>query len=174
MQRGNNNAWCQDNDLSWFDWRLCQTNRDMLLFVRELIALRRRHACLSRNRFYTGTPVPGRSIADVAWHGAQLNQPPWFDGQAQFLAFTLAGLSEDEADLHVLLNMSERTVEAALPSLPGRPWHLALDTSQPQPRDVLPPSSQRPHPASYYAVGAHSVVVLEAHPRSAPVAEGCK
>jgi isoamylase len=47
-QRGNNNAWCQDNELSWFDWRLTETNSDMLRFVREMIALRRRHPGLSR------------------------------------------------------------------------------------------------------------------------------
>src|SRR5215470_16260082 len=56
-QRGNNNAWCQDNELSWFDWSLVETERDMLEFVRGMIALRRRHPSLTRNAFFTGKPV---------------------------------------------------------------------------------------------------------------------
>ena len=68
-QGGNNNAYCQDNALSWFDWALTERNRDMLRFVRELIALRRRHPCLTANRFFTGAPVPGRGLPDISWHG---------------------------------------------------------------------------------------------------------
>ena len=70
-QRGNNNAWCQDNETSWFDWRLTETNGDMLNFVRQLIALRRRHPTLSRRQFLTGEPDPARGIPDIAWHGAR-------------------------------------------------------------------------------------------------------
>ena len=86
-QGGNNNAYCQDNALSWFDWSLVESNRDMLRFTRELIALRRRHACLTANRFFDGSPVPGRGIPDIAWHGARLNEPAWHDGQGRFLQF---------------------------------------------------------------------------------------
>ena len=64
-QRGNNNAWCQDNALSWFDWRSVEINRDMLRFTRELTALRRRHPCLITNRFFHGEPVPGRGVPDI-------------------------------------------------------------------------------------------------------------
>ena len=57
-QRGNNNAYSQDNEISWFDWRLVETRRAMLRFVRELIAFRRRHPCLTANRFFHGRPLP--------------------------------------------------------------------------------------------------------------------
>jgi pullulanase/glycogen debranching enzyme len=73
-QHGNNNAWCQDNELSWFDWSLVDTERDMLEFVRGMIALRRRHSSLVRNAFFTGKSIPGRNIPDVAWHGIRLNK----------------------------------------------------------------------------------------------------
>ena len=59
-QRGNNNAYSQDNELSWFDWRLIETNRDMLRFTRELIALRKRHPSLRRRSFLTGRPRQAR------------------------------------------------------------------------------------------------------------------
>ncbi len=161
-QGGNNNAWCQDNARAWFDWTLADTNRDMLRFTRTLIALRRRHACLTVNRFFDGKPVPGRGIADIAWHGVRLDAPPWDSGEDRFLRFTIAGRAPDEADLHVICNMSDRTVEAALPSISGRRWHLALDTSQVPPADIVPPDQQRPLSATGYSASPRSVIALEA------------
>ena len=92
-QRGNNNSWCQDKELAWFDWRLVETRADMLRFVRELIALRMRHPGLRRRRFLTGRAAQGSSLPDVAWHGERLHEPPWNDAGARLLAFTLAGLN---------------------------------------------------------------------------------
>ena len=135
-QHGNNNAWCQDNELAWLDWRLLDTHRDMLRFTRELIALRRRHACLTTNRFFDGKPVHGRGTPDVAWHGARLNEPGWRDPHGRFLSFTLAGAAAGEGDLHVMLNMWDETVHAAVPPTPGKRWYVALDTSRPSPRDI--------------------------------------
>jgi glycogen operon protein len=161
-QRGNNNAYCQDNPLSWLDWTLDDTQREMLRYMRELIALRRRHACLTTNRFFTGRPVRGRGIPDVTWHGPRPGEPPWHDREGRFLAYTLAGLSGDEEDLHVVLNMSEQSVDAALPSIPGRRWHVALDTSRPSPQDIVAPAQQQLHGGESCSVGGRSVVVLEA------------
>ena len=161
-QHGNNNAYCQDNALSWFDWNLVEVNRDMLRFTRELIALRRRHPCLTVNRFFDGQPIPGRGIPDIAWYGAQIGEAPWHDRQGRFLGFTIAGLTGEEEDLHVILNMSERAVDAALPSIPGRRWHATLDTSRPSPEDIPARERQKPHPAASYSAAGRSVVVLEA------------
>jgi glycogen operon protein len=160
-QHGNNNAYCQDNALSWFDWKLLEANRDMLRFTRELIALRRRHPCLMVNRFFDGQPIRGRGIPDICWHGERLGESPWQDKGARFLAYTVAGLTPEEEDMHVMLNMSEQAVEAALPSIPGRRWHVALDTAQASPDDVLPRARQSPHPSASYLVNSRSVVVLE-------------
>ena len=125
-QGGNNNAYCQDNALSWFDWTLTETNRDMLRFTRELIALRRRHACLTANRFFSGQLVPGRSIPDIAWHGTRLDEPPWQDVEGRFLRFTMAGLEPGEEDLHAILNMSDQARDVVLPPIPSRSggWRL--------------------------------------------------
>jgi glycogen operon protein len=161
-QRGNNNAYSQDNALSWFDWGLVERNRAMLRFTREVIALRRRHPCLTANRFFDGQPLPGRGLPDIAWHGARLGEPPWSEPQARFLRFTIAGLSHDEEDLHVILNMSDQAVDAALPAVPGRSWHLALDTALPSPVEILARGVQTPHAGMSYRADARSVVVLEA------------
>jgi len=161
-QRGNNNAYCQDNELSWFDWRLVESNRQMLRFTRELIALRRRHPSLTRNRFFTGQRLPDRGIPDVAWWGPGLEAPSWEQGHVRFLACTIAGLTREEEDLHLLLNMSENGIQARLPSIPNRRWHVALDTNALPPGEVVPQRDQRVFEANSYAVGPRSVVVLEA------------
>jgi isoamylase len=161
-QKGNNNAYCQDNELSWFDWNLVEKNRDMLRFVKELIALRRRHPNLNRSEFLTGEPVSGRGLPDIAWHGYRLDEPLWFDFSGQYLAYTLAGLSDVEEDLHVVLNMSERTVEASLPEIPGRQWHLALDTSRIGPDDIMPSNRQEALESSSYPISGRTVAVFEA------------
>jgi glycogen operon protein len=160
-QRGNNNAYCQDNALSWFDWRLAEANRDMLRFVRELIALRKRHPSLRRSRFLRGRPKPGQSRPDIAWHGERLDEPPWHDGGARTLAFTLAGIASGEGPLHVVLNMSDAGLEVSLPDLPGFRWRRALDTALASPRDVTPPEEQAAVESDRYLAQPRSVVVLE-------------
>ncbi|SDY02606.1 glycogen debranching protein GlgX [Nitrosomonas sp. Nm58] len=161
-QRGNNNAYCQDNALSWFDWRFTERNAGMLRYTRELIALRRRHPSLTSDRFFTGAPLPGRDMPDIAWHGVRLNKPSWHDPQARLLAYTIAALRDDEEDLHVILNMSDQSVEAPLPLMRGRRWHLALDTVQSSPADIFARERQQPVVARVYPVAPRSVVVLEA------------
>ena len=161
-QAGNNNAWCQDNDVSWIDWRLAERNADFVRFTREMIALRRRHAVLQRDRFFTGEPIPGRGLPDVAWHGERLGAPPWDGADPRVLACTIAGASPDDADLHVILNMSDRALAAELPAVPGRRWLVAVDTSRPSPDDVVPPGAQLVAPNPTLPVAPRSVVVLEA------------
>ncbi len=161
-QGGNNNAYCQDNALSWFDWALTEHNRDMLRFVRELIALRRRHPCLTATRFFTGAPVSGRELPDISWHGIQLEEKPWQEACGRFLRFTMAGLRPGEEDLHAILNMSDRAADVALPAIPSRRWHLALDTSRLAPADIVARDRQKPHPGSAYSIPARSVAVFEA------------
>jgi glycogen operon protein len=160
-QRGNNNAYAQDNELSWLDWTLADTNREMLRFTRELIALRRRHTCLTANRFFDGKPVEGRGIPDIAWHGRRLDAPEW-GRDSRLLRFTLAGLDGREEDLHVIMNMSASSIDVDLPAIPARRWHAALDTSRPSPLDIVAREQQVPHVERGYRAAARSVAVLEA------------
>ena len=161
-QCGNNNAYCQDNELSWFDWSRLESQREMLDFTKGMIALRRRHASLTANRFYQGKVIPARGIADIAWHGTRLQQPPWGDAGARVLAFTIAGLDADEVDVHAVLNMSEEGLEAEIPELPGRAWHIAVDTARAPPQDIVAPARQVRIDTRSYQVSPRSVVVLEA------------
>ncbi len=163
-QRGNNNAYCQDNELAWFDWRLVERNGDMLRFVRQMIALRKRHPALQRGRFLTGAPVPGRDLPDIRWHGEGLEPPDWHDPQARRLAFTLAAQAPEEADLHVVIELGDEPHERPLPEIPGRRWCLAVDTARESPGDIMPPERQQPFVSDRLRVQPRSLVVLEAWP----------
>ena len=161
-QRGNNNAWCQDNEVSWQDWRLDGPQRDMLRFMRELIAFRRRHASLQRKRFLTGRPENGSDLPDISWRDETLNPPQWGAPEGQVLGFTLAGRGPDEEPIHVMCNMSARNLAVRLPALPGRKWHLAFDTAAASPADAIPRPDQKPVRPGSQTVRARSVVVWEA------------
>jgi isoamylase len=160
-QHGNNNAWCQDNELSWFDWSLVETERDMLEFVRGIIALRRRHPSLVHNAFFTGRPAPGRDIPDITWHGMRLNEPAWHDSTTQFLAFTIAGLTTNEDHLHVIFNMAGVGMDAPLPPMPGKNWYPVVDTSDSATSGIFPPENQQPVVAMVWRAQPHSVIVFE-------------
>jgi glycogen operon protein len=160
-QRGNNNGYCQDNELSWFDWIFSEAQQDMLRFVQQLIAFRKRHPSLRRTRFLTGQPQPGSRLPDITWHGMKLNEPLWGDPNAQILAYTLGAADESEEDLHIMLNMSENTVEMPLPRLSDREWRLAIDTAHASPEDIVAPPRQSHVRTLTYTTAPRSVVVLE-------------
>ena len=161
-KQGNNNSYCQNNAVSWLDWGGLEANRPMFEVVRGLIRLRRRHPTLTRNRFLTGRPDLGQELPDITWHGLGLNQPDWDNPLNRRLAFTLAGATQEEPPLHVMLNMDAQEAEFAVPGLQGRRWFLAVDTSREA--GVWAPGEQSPVPPGRVKVQGRSVVVLEAHP----------
>jgi len=160
-QRGNNNTYCQDNELGWFDWTLTEQNGDMFRFVKQMIAFRKRHASLRRKRFLKGEKQKGRYFPDVIWHGAKVNESPWDDPNAQLLAFTLSGVAEREEDIHVVLNMSDSSEQTELPRVANSTWFRAVDTSQDPPADVSEPPDQLRLKNCSYTVQPRSVVVYE-------------
>ena len=160
-QRGNNNGYCQDNELTWIDWNRTKQNADMLHFVQQMIALRKRHPSLMRRRFLTGKVIEGNNMPDISWHGIELNKPLWNDPEARVLAFTLAGIENNEADLHIIMNMSDEIATMELPLVDRIKWCLALDTSLQSPQDIMPPQDQKSFDEKFYSVNSKSVVVFE-------------
>jgi glycogen operon protein len=160
-QNGNNNAWCQDNELSWIDWSLVDENADAVRFVSELIALRKRHPALRRARFLTGEDNGGSSLPDIKWYGANLAAPDWRNPDGRSLAFTLAGIDADEPLLHVIMNMNHEPLQHLLPEPSGTQWRVAVDTAAASPADVVTPADQQAVEENFYRVRERSVVVLE-------------
>ena len=163
-QSGNNNAWCQDNPLGWFDWSLVEKNHEQLRFVRGLIALRKRHPSLRRRRFLAGQPRNGSGMADVTWHGVRVGEPPWTDATAQVLAFTLAPVDADEVPLYIAINMVAEARHFEVPQVQGYRWCRALDTGGAAPLDLTRPEDQTLLEPGPLLLRSRSLVVLEGRP----------
>ncbi|MEW6248733.1 MAG: glycogen debranching protein GlgX [Nitrospirota bacterium] len=141
-QRGNNNAYCQDNELSWFDWKLDRAARELLAFTQSLIAFRKRHPVLRRRRFFQGRRIRGSEVKDLAWFrpdGKEMTDEDWGSGYARSLGLRLAGDAIEEADergqpiqdetLLILLNMHHEPLTFTLPAHKrGVRWVTVLDT----------------------------------------------
>ena len=163
-QKGNNNCYCQDNELGWFDWGLVEKNADVLRFVQEMIAFRMRHTCLRRTHFLTGTRKNSRGVLDIVWHGLESGSRPWDDPESRFIAFTMGGIEAQEPDIHVICNMEESVARANLPEDAVFNWHLAVDTMKHSPDDIITPQEQKPWKGTRYTAGPRSVVVFESRP----------
>jgi glycogen operon protein len=127
-QAGNNNAYCQDNETSWHDWRQLEQHDDIFRFTRGIIAFRRAHPVLSREQFYTD--------AEIHWFGPQGGLPQWTDPKARQFACLI---QEDEHNaLLLMFNAGTEMVDFTLPPVAsGDQWHLAVDSSREAPQDVF-------------------------------------
>jgi len=160
-QQGNNNCYCQDNELSWFDWTLPKKNREMYRFTRQMIGFRKRHPLLMRNRFFTGKTVKISGMPDICWHGKRLHKPQWNDPETQVLACTISRVEPEEEDLHLIFNMSEKKMRMYLPKIKHRQWYRCINTSQKTPDDIIEKKRQRAIQAQTIRINSRSVVVLE-------------
>ena len=155
-QRGNNNAYCQDNEVSWFDWRLLAEHSEIHRFARGMIAFRRAHPALRKEHFYTDS--------EIKWFGFDGATPRWADPWQK--AFACLILGQAEPDLFLLFNADTRAIDFYLPSLPsGKAWRLAVDTSQSSPNDLFEPGNEP-------FVGRHTCFRLEARSGAILVAAG--
>jgi len=149
-QRGNNNAYCQDNEISWLDWRLGREAVELLRFTRGLLAFRKRHAALRRRSYDGGTWV--------RWQGPRRNVPDW-SPESRFLGMHLPG--GREADVMVLASSGGEPVHCELPLLRERRWRLAADSALSAPADLNPEGTEPLllDPATY-TVAPHAAVLL--------------
>lgn len=144
-QRGNNNAYCQDNEISWFDWALLETSSEILRFTRFLIRYRLAHRLFRRSTFLTGAAAPGAPVADVIWYQPRGAPMDWNHDDGAIMCFLdgrpAQGSLEDSDDQALLLfNASShpRTFTLAEADRPQRPWRLVLDTGMTAPLDIFP------------------------------------
>ena len=172
-QRGNNNTYCHDNELSWLDWDRVEEHADLVRFVSQLVAFRHRHPVL-RNRWHLhGRDTVGSGYPDISWHGRSAWQPDW-SSESRWLAFMLcgahghAGAAPDDY-VYVAMNTHWEAHGFELPALPAAlAWHVFVNTGVPSPDDVHDVGEEpRLADPSHVLLGPRSVVVLVGRPPAA-------
>jgi isoamylase len=148
-QRGNNNPYNQDNEITWLDWARLEDNRDVFRFFKLMIAFRKSHPCIGRPTFWRD---------DVSWHGA--DGPVDFGHESRRLAYTLRGASVGDGDLYVMINGHWDDHSFTVQESPASEWRRVVDTARPSPEDIVEPGTEPSLEGASYTVRARSVVVL--------------
>jgi glycogen operon protein len=172
-QRGNNNAYCQDNELSWLDWSALEAERDLLRFTRGLIRFARASAVRASGRPWDteeggGEDAGGGGVSAapgsggeprIHWHGVQVGEPDWSE-QSRSLAFSLESPQRGEL-LHVILNAYAEPLTFELPPPPdGAAWKRIIDTALPPPDDFREERKAASVTAAAYRAQPRSCIVL--------------
>jgi len=133
-QKGNNNAYCIDNEISWFDWNLVEKNQDLHRFFKLMIQLKKRHYSLHSKAFFKGE-TNKEGTPDISFHGCRINSPGWNDPESKVLSITF-GAHTEETDIHIMINMDSNDLDFELPKIEGKKWFLFADTAQDAPNDI--------------------------------------
>jgi len=166
-QRGNNNPWCQNNEVSWYDWRLLDRHADIHRFCRELIAFRMRHPAFHRPEFYSGKDSSHNQIPDITWLDESAEPVDW-SADAATLAVLIDGnkseieADRDDNDILVICNASEADRMFTLPPVPQgkEAWYRAIDTALASPRDIAAPGAEQRVTRDTYRLASRSMAVL--------------
>ncbi len=143
-QRGNNNAYCQDNEISWMSWDADGEDRELLSFVSELIKFRKSHSCFRRRSFFKGPRGKGTGVKDIIWltpDGREMTDQEWHQSEARCLGLCLQGSATDEDDERgqpvvdddfiLLLNSHHQPIPFLLPRIDDRDaWRVVFDTAR--------------------------------------------
>jgi len=168
-QKGNNNSYCQDNDISYFNWDEAWKNKDLVDYVRKLAALRKRYPHFRLGRFFTGQDRDLNTMKDINWYSLDLSPPGWHLPEQRFLAYLIEGkelaeaeVEDQESDILVILNAHQEEKLFSLPApRPGAAYHRLIDTSLPG--GGSPPEGEEGQPLTCqhsYLVAPQSTVVL--------------
>jgi len=165
-QQGNNNAYCQDNEVSWFDWTAAAHHEELTEFFRKAIGLTRRFPVLQRRKFYLGKDLDDDGVPDLTWWWEAPGTPHWQDANARTICVQLDA-SEDGTEnrverLFLIMNAHYEPQWISLPQLGAdRGWHRSIDTSLPDGEDFLEAGQEvELDPADHYIVNPRSTVVL--------------
>ena len=156
-QQGNNNAYCQDNEISWFDWSLCEENEGLVRFVRELIAFRRSHPVLHDESYYDDD--------EIHWLDPDGRAPDWSDEDARTLMVHIP--KTEPSDVLLLFNADSKSHRFVLPTpARGDAWALKADTSASHPHDIFAPGEEvMLEDPDHHVLPSHSSAILIGPPR---------
>jgi glycogen operon protein len=166
-QLGNNNAYCQHNEISWYDWHLLKKHDEIYRFARHTIALRQSHPVFRRTSFFTGLDLDGDQFRDVHWYEPRGQDATW-DPNSKSLMCTMdgskeeTGAAEDDVDVLMMFNADINVHLFCVPPSPHKgKWLLIIDTGLPAPNDIrLESKAIRIKPNTPYKVRPRSMVVM--------------
>ncbi len=140
-KQGNNNSYCQDNDLNWLNWSQKEENADIFRFFKQAIAFRKAHPSLYAPHFPQKAEKNNADFSGISWHGVQAWRPDW-SYHSHTLAFMLAGVQSDDP-IYVVMNMHWENHDFELPHLPDNmKWHLFVNSNLPSPQDIQKPGKE--------------------------------
>lgn len=166
-QNGNNNAYCQDNEISWYKWSDLEKNKDIFEFTRKVIKFRLSHPAFMRPEFFSGRDGQYNAIPDITWFNEQGLPPDWSRGE-NYIALRLDGskadviADRDDNDFFIMFNASPCDITFHVCSAPrNKKWYRAVDTSYPSPVDILESGKEEYlKNQNVYVVPSKSVAVL--------------
>ncbi len=166
-QQGNNNAYCQNNEISWYDWEFLKKHGNIHRFTRLMIAQRQAHPIFRRTRFFTGRELDKDHFPDIHWCSSSGRDADWDPTDKRLMCLLDGSKTEtwaesDDEDVLIMFNSDERSHLFFLPAAPhpGR-WHRMLDTSLTAPEDIHAPGEEvELEPQIAYHVKSRSMVVL--------------
>ena len=159
-QHGNNNAYCQDNEMSWIDWTYAEKNKNLVEFTKKLIQLRKNHKVFKRNHFF-GNTSESLAIPEITWFDSNGKLLEW-NNTNRFLAFRLNGQKID-SDFYIATNMDLYDLTITLPPLTGsKKWYRIADTSFESPEDILESGKEEllNEQKRYVLISGSSVILL--------------
>ena len=166
-QGGNNNPWCQNNEVSWYDWRLLSTHADIHRFCRELIGFRMRHPAFHRPEFYSGKDSSHNMIPDITWLTEAGARADWSEDHGTLALLIDGNKSEIEADrddndILMMVNATEQDRLFTLAPVPQgkESWYRAIDTALPSPTDIAAPGAEERVARDTCRLASRSMVVL--------------
>jgi isoamylase len=176
-QRGNNNAYCQDNEVSWFNWDLNERRQSLLSFTKKLIRLRREHANLRRRKFYQDRSIRGSAVKDIMWlrtDGQEMTDEEWNSGWVRCIGVILNGSTLGDIDdtgtevvddsFLLMLNCHHEHIDFYLPAAPnGGAWQVVIDTNEPD----FEQGSVTLHEGEFVRLVRQSLMLLREEPAAA-------
>ncbi|HNX24892.1 MAG TPA: glycogen debranching protein GlgX [Spirochaetota bacterium] len=165
-QKGNNNSYCQDNEISWVNWDFLNSNREIFEFTKKMIEFRKNHPILRSTVFFTGTKSENYTAEDILWHGTEASPPDWDDDEPVIAALINGQYAEEssysrDSDFYMIFNASDTDLVFKIPESPsGKKWKLSINTEGKTGEDIFSSGSENSITSGTINAAKKSLIVL--------------
>ncbi len=167
-QKGNNNSYCQDNEISWLNWTLLEENREIFEFTKKMIEFRKNHPILRSDIFFTGEKPEHYTARDITWYDTEISEPDWDDEEPVIAAMINGQYAEEssyssDSDFYMIFNATENDLTFKIPASPsGRRWKISINTAGNRGGDIFSDDDEQYHNSDSIIALNRSLIVLTA------------